>query len=92
VTHVAGYLLIRIVAGKKPCVSCPSEVKCKGVSWVGGTRDKDACTVHPTNIVSQLQHFVARCLGKCFWFTFYMRYSSTCKIVTWEKRTVSSDY
>jgi hypothetical protein len=38
------------------------EVKGKGIRRVGGRADKGAYTVHTTNIISQRQYFVARCL------------------------------
>lgn len=51
----------------------------KVIRGVGEVADKEACTVHTVNIISQRQYFAARCLScyvgnvfglhcKCFYF------------------------
>jgi hypothetical protein len=55
------------VGGANPCVWGPLELEDQGVV------DKEACTVHTTNIISQLQFFAAcfliSCVDNVFWFT-----------------------
>lgn len=52
--------------------------KIKGEEGLGGVLRNNACTVQSTNIISQLQYFIARCLSSyvrnLFWFTWYMRF------------------
>jgi hypothetical protein len=54
---------IKTIVVANLCVRSPLDVKDKGIRGVGGTVDKDTCTVHTINIISQWQYFVARCLS-----------------------------
>jgi hypothetical protein len=51
------------VIGANLCARDPLEVTGKGIREVGGVTDKEACTVHTINIISQRQYFVAHCLS-----------------------------
>jgi hypothetical protein len=60
-SHKSG--AICTVVGANLCSRDPLELKDKGIKAVGGIADKEAYTVHTTNIVSQRQYIVARCLS-----------------------------
>jgi hypothetical protein len=51
------------VVGANLCVRRPVRSKRQGDHRGGRVADKKACTVHTTNIISQRQYFVARCLS-----------------------------
>jgi hypothetical protein len=51
------------VVGANLCVRRPLEVKGKGIIGVGQASDKEAYTVHSSNIITQRQCFVPRCLS-----------------------------
>jgi hypothetical protein len=54
------------------CVSCPLHIIGKVKRAVGGAADKEACTVHPTSIISQRQYFTAFFLN--FWVVMSLVY------------------
>jgi hypothetical protein len=67
-------------------------VKGKGIRGLGGVADKEACTVHTKNIISQRQYFVARCFSSYVGNIFGLHSVCVCfpsirKLVTYAKRT-----
>jgi hypothetical protein len=75
------------------CARDPLEVKGKGIRGVGGVADKETCTVHTINIISQRQCFVTRCLISCVCNVFGLYsicvFLCTRKLVMEAKRTDS---
>jgi hypothetical protein len=75
------------VVGANLCAPRLLELKGKGIKGMGGVGDKEAYTLHNINIISQLQYFVARCLG--FYvgnvfglYSIFVCFLSTHKLVT----------
>jgi hypothetical protein len=50
------------VVGANLCARDQLKLKGKGIRGMEGSADKEAYTVRTTNIISQRQYFVARCL------------------------------
>jgi hypothetical protein len=76
-----------MAVGMNLYVSCPLEVKDKGIRGVEGVEVQEAFTVHTINIISQQQYFVAHCLISSVSNVFGLHsicvcFPSTCKVVT----------